>query len=225
MLKNKFKSIFLSPINTSVLAAVIVGVLVFRDCFFESYRIPTTSMVPTLLVGDYIIVSKLEFKLKIPFTNIAIVNFDRPKRGEVVVFKYPKDRSTDFIKRVIALEGDTVEVKNNVLYINGEEEKLNKIPTPEKMQGFSYYRSEKYAYTIRFLDSNYLKADMNKRTIGKDKVFVLGDNRDYSYDSRFWGEVNMHDIIGSPKLIWFSAYFGKDGEIKVNRNRFMKQLD
>src|SRR6516162_9254205 len=111
----------------SILVAVFVA-LVFRYTIAAPYKIPSGSMIPTLKIGDFIFVSKLSYGLKLPFTNWNMITYSKPKRGEVIVFKYPEDPSLDFIKRVVAVEGDTIEIKDDILYVNNEPQKTVEAP-------------------------------------------------------------------------------------------------
>ena len=106
----------------SFLIAAIIALLV-RGFVVQAFRIPSGSMEPTLLVGDHLLVNRLSYEMKVPFTDIVILDLGSPQRGDVVVFRYPEDRSKDFIKRVIGTGGDTVQIRNKVVYVNGEPSK------------------------------------------------------------------------------------------------------
>jgi signal peptidase I len=146
-------------------------------------------MEPTLLVGDHLLVNKFIYGIKIPLTDIKLFQFKRPKRGDIIVFIYPRDRSKDFIKRVIGTEGEKVEVIRNKIYIN---DKLID-------DRWGHYHEE----------SNWMKYLQPIEKFGpvlvpKDSLFVLGDNRDNSQDSRFWGFVNINAVRGEAFIIYFS---------------------
>jgi len=146
-------------------------------------------MEPTLLVGDHLLVNRLSYEMKLPFTDIVLLDLGSPKRGDVVVFTYPEDRSKDFIKRVIGIGGDTVQIRNKVVYVNGE---------PIK---------DSHAF---FQDKAIVPGTFSPRdnfgpvTVPKDSYFVMGDNRDRSYDSRFWGFVKKNYLIGRALVLYFS---------------------
>ena len=146
-------------------------------------------MVPTLLVGDHILVSKFIYGVKIPLLRKTIIPVGEPKRGEIVVFIYPNDRSKDFIKRVIGVGGDKLEIKNKKIFINDKE--------------------LKDSYGV-FSDSNVFPQSMQPRdnfgpvTVPKNSLFVMGDNRDESLDSRFWGFVDLKDVEGKAFIIYWS---------------------
>lgn len=146
-------------------------------------------MEPTLLVGDHILVSKFIYGIRIPFTGIKFFQYKKPQRGEVIVFIFPKDRSKDFIKRVIGTEGEKVEVIRNKIYIN---DKLIDDPWgfyADKNEWMRFFQpTEKYGPKI----------------IPKDSLFVMGDNRDNSQDSRFWDFVPVKDVKGKAFTIYFS---------------------
>ncbi len=207
------------------IALIISLVLVFRSVFFEPFRIPSGSMIPTLMIGDFILVNKFSYGFKLPFSDLSIgdVNLDPiylfgasiPKRGDVVVFKYPKDPSINYIKRMIGLPGDTVEIKNKIVYINDSPLNVKEMDGKEIMDDmddkFKGYNLKFYAantgehkHVIQQDEDNYYKTDFEKRTIPEGYYFVMGDNRDFSYDSRFWGFVPHKNIKGRALFVWFS---------------------
>jgi signal peptidase I len=147
-------------------------------------------MENTLLIGDHIFVNKFLYGYHIPFTKGRVIQFSRPERGDIIVFVFPEDKSKDFIKRVVGIPGDTVEIRQKQLYVNGQP------------------MSEKYA---RFADGATIDGFVRSRDnlppirIPPDKLFVMGDNRDRSYDSRFWGFVDMDAVIGKALFIYFSV--------------------
>jgi signal peptidase I len=172
----------------SLLIAALIALLV-RSFFLQAFKIPSSSMEPTLLVGDHLLVNRLSYSMKIPFTDIVILNLGDPARGDVIVFRYPVDRSKDFIKRVIAKEGDVVEIKNKVTYVNGK-----KIDDPR----------------AHFAEENIIPGYFSQRdnfgpvTVPRDSYFCMGDNRDRSLDSRFWGFVKKEELVGRALVIYFS---------------------
>ncbi len=166
----------------SILYALVIALFI-RAFIVQAYKIPSESMEPTLLVGDYILVNRLAYGLRIPYTKIKLFELHKPKRGDIVVFVFPLDRSKDFIKRVIAVGGETVEVKGEEIYINGHK---IKDPWGHYTTGFS----KRIHYGPVKVPEGYL--------------FVMGDNRDNSYDSRFWGFVDERDVKGKPMFIYFS---------------------
>jgi len=181
------KKIFKEYIEPIVIAVLIA--LFIRAFVIQAFKIPSSSMEPTLQVGDHILVSKFIYGIKIPFTDIKLFQYNKPRRGDIIVFIYPKDHSKDFIKRVIGTEGDKVEVVRNKIYIN---DKVMEDPWgryEEKIDWRKYFQPmERYGPEI----------------VPKDSLFVLGDNRDNSQDSRFWGFVNLSAVKGKALIIYFS---------------------
>jgi signal peptidase I len=174
--------------------AIAFFLAVFIRCFlFQAFSIPSGSMENTLLIGDYLLVNKLSYGIRNPFTNKVLIPIGKPQRGDVVVFIFPQDRTKDYIKRVIGLPGDKVQVINKKVYINN---KVLNIPQ------------------ARFDDPLIIPAPRNPFEAPRDNFgpvevppnsyFVMGDNRDHSYDSRFWGFVPMRDFKGKAEIIYFS---------------------
>ncbi len=174
-------------IESLIIAALIA--LFVRSFFIQAYKIPSGSMEPTLLIGDHLLVNRLSYVAKVPVLDTVIFTLGKPKRGDIVVFRYPVDPSKDFIKRVIATEGETVEVKDKIIYINGKR-------TPDSWG--------------RYKDSSIVpgifspKDNMKAVTVPKDACFVMGDNRDNSADSRFWGFVKKEHLVGKALILYFS---------------------
>ena len=199
---------------------IVVSVFAFRSVFFEPFRIPTGSMIPTLMIGDFILVNKMSYGFKVPFSDmfsdpIYITNKSDPKRGEIIVFKFPKDPNVNYIKRVVGLPGDSIELINKVLYVNGKKVSSEIVDGKEMMKDMD----DKYKdYNLKFFKSkmgeknhlmmidvdNYYLTDHEKTIVPKGKFFVMGDNRDFSYDSRYWGFVPHENIKGKAILVWFS---------------------
>jgi len=184
---NKPKSKVKELVETIIIAILIA--LFIRTFIICAYKIPSRSMVPTLLVGDHILVNKFIYGIKIPLLRKTIIPVREPKRGEIVVFIFPNDRSKDFIKRVIGVGGDKIEIKNKKIFINDEE--------------------FKDSYGV-FSDRNILPQSMQPRdnfgpvTVPKNSIFFMGDNRDESLDSRFWGFVDLRDVEGKAFIIYWS---------------------
>ncbi|MEB2486583.1 signal peptidase I [Burkholderia multivorans] len=204
---------------------VILAVFVVRSFIVEPFKIPSGSMVPTLLVGDFILVNKFEYGLRMPITNTKITQGSPLARGDVVVFRYPKDESVDYIKRVIGLPGDTVAYQDKQLTINGQ-------PVPETPLS-DYFDDERQNYAKQFEETigNKKNAILNNPAVPpfvmgaydypyRDNCtynsrgvickvppghyFMMGDNRDNSADSRYWGFVPDKNIVGRAFFIWMN---------------------
>jgi signal peptidase I len=182
--RKKFFKEYVEPIIIAVLIALFV-----RAFVVQAFKIPSSSMEPTLLVGDYLLVNKFLYGIRIPFTDRKILQFKKPERGDIIVFIYPKDRSKDFIKRVIGKEGEKIEIVHNKIYINN---KLIDDP-------WGHY-SEKSPWA-RYIPS---MESFGPVFVPKNSLFVLGDNRDNSQDSRFWGFVHFDEVRGKAFIIYFS---------------------
>lgn len=177
----------------AVLIAFLIA-LVIRTFVLQAFKIPSGSMLSTLQIGDHILVNKVFMgtPVDIPFTNINLFRmpgFKKPQRGDIVVFKYPEDPKRDFIKRVIAVAGDTVEARDKIVYVNGHKliEPYTQHVDPE----------------IRPKGADP-RDNFGPTMVPKESVFVMGDNRDQSYDSRFWGFVDMSQIKGNAVVIYWS---------------------
>ena len=174
--------------------------LLIRTFVVQAFKIPSGSMEPTLEIGDHILVNKFIFGVKIPFTSWNLLPLQKPKQGDVVVFIYPNDRDKDFIKRVAAVEGDTVQIINKKLHVNGAP-----VPDPHAV----------------FKETGPLAAAIQKGDnfgpvrVPPEKIFVLGDNRDRSLDSRFWGFVPVEDVRGKAFIIYWS--WDGQGDIPLYR--------
>ncbi len=187
---------------------VLLIVLVLRSFVFEPFRIPSGSMIPTLLVGDFILVNKFSYGVRLPVLNTKFIEVSKPKSGDVAVFRFPGDPSLDYIKRVIGVPGDHIRYVNKSLFINGKPAKLEKIgafqPPDSKLpaQNLLELKEDLQGVEHRALVS------LDKRIINGEWVvpaghyFVMGDNRDNSNDSRYWGFVPEENLVGKAMIIW-----------------------
>lgn len=221
--------------NFFSLILALLLVFMIRSSIFEAFKIPSGSMIPTLLVGDHIFVNKFAYGFKIPFSDwvlddpIYIIKRDPPKRGDIVVFMYPKDESIYYIKRVIGTPGDVIEIRNKVLYINNQPVKRDLYAAPEADKIFKDLEDPKYSqnnleiftehldtvdHTIMLEKNNTMVDNFEPHTVPADRLFVMGDNRDFSNDSRFWGYVPYRNVKGKAEVIWLSAWFGMSSESK-----------
>jgi len=198
---------------------VLLAVLVLRAFIFEPFRIPSGSMMPTLLVGDFILVNKFSFGLRLPVTHYKITEGDKPRRGDVVVFRYPRDESQDYIKRVIGLPGDHVSYYNHQLSINGvmvdtkEDHLYQGLGDLNRMRGASgcdRVGADCQVYVESIGEDNYTVMTNPASSYGingeffvpEGHYFVMGDNRDHSNDSRIWGYVPEENLVGKAVRIW-----------------------
>ena len=181
---------------------VLAIVLVLRSFLFEPFQIPTGSMIPTLAVGDFILVNKFSYGIRLPVVGTKIVDIAEPKNGEVMVF-IPPHQDVYFIKRVVGIPGDTVRYQDKVLYINGKRQNqtfVAQIPpvNPRVLQ----YR-EKLGNVEHLIQRNpYRETSVDEWVIPEGHYFMMGDNRDQSSDSRYWGLVSEHNIVGRAVAIW-----------------------
>ncbi len=171
----------------AIIVALILALLI-RTFVVQAFKIPSGSMEPTLEIGDHILVNKFIYGVKIPFTDYNLIPLESPKRGDVIVFVYPVDPSKDFIKRVVAVSGETVRIVNKKVYINGVE-----VPDPHAV-----YKDDGFSMEMQKRDN------FGPVTVPAGSLFVMGDNRDRSLDSRFWGFVPLKDVRGKAFIIYLS---------------------
>ena len=185
--------------NSRSFFPVLAFVLVLRSFFMEPYQIPSGSMLPTLEVGDFIIVNKFEYGIRLPVLGTKILEFNEPKVGDVMVFKFPKDPSIKYIKRVVGVPGDTIELRNKVIYLNGQE--MTQTYLGDASANTEIYE-EKLGDITHQIWRNKNSGQNGKVTIPEGQYFVLGDNRDGSNDSRYWGFVPEANITGKAVAVW-----------------------
>jgi len=217
----------------SIAVAVLIA-LFLRAFVVEAFKIPSGSMVPTLEVGDHIFVNKFIYGFRVPFTNVKFLPFKEPRRGEVIVFVYPQDESKDFIKRIVAVGGDTIAFSDNQVIVNGKPIPRKRLVGPclypdveEGSDGWQprpcvAYEEEQNGIHYRVVHdlNEYPFPDRKTFKVPRGQLFVMGDNRDNSHDSRFWGTVPLNFVKGRAIVIWWS-YGQPDG---VRWRRFFKWL-
>lgn len=172
--------------------ALVVAVLLalfIRTFVVQAFKIPSGSMLPTLMVGDHILVNKFIYGVRVPLLDVWILGPWAPKRGDIIVFKFPEDESRDFIKRVIGLPGEEVEVRDRQVYVNGE-------PIGES---YAVYKGP-----ATFRNPHSCGKFCGPLVVPDGKLFVLGDNRDHSQDSRFWGFLDIRKVEGEAFIIYWS---------------------
>ncbi len=172
----------------SIIWALVLAFII-RSCVIQAFKIPSGSMEDTLAIGDHLFVNKFIYGIKLPFTDKRILKIRDPRRGDVMVFEYPVDRSKDFIKRVIGVPGDVIQVQNKVVYVNG---------TPYKNP------HEVHKETDLLSREQSPRDNFGPVRVPANSYFMMGDNRDRSYDSRFWGFVKESDIVGKAFIKYWS---------------------
>jgi signal peptidase I len=182
-MKTRTKAVIREWVESLFVAFILA--MVIRTFVVQAFKIPTGSMRPTLLEGDLILVNKFIYGAKIPFTGLRLPALSQPKRGDVIVFIYPEDRKKDFIKRLVGLPGETVEIKEGYIYINDK-------PLLEPLFNQRYYYNR-----------GDLAREGERLVVPADSFFVLGDNSASSKDSRYWGFVHRQDILGKALLIYW----------------------
>jgi signal peptidase I len=223
--------------NVASLVFALILVFMVRSSIVEAFKIPSGSMIPTLLTGDHIFVNKFAYGIKVPFSDldldlpgigrilkdpVFLMRRDNPKRGDIVVFRFPKDESFYYIKRVVGTPGDTVELRSKILYVNGQEVTKAPIPREEAQDIFDHMQEPRYApenlevfrenltgreHLMMIDKTNFMSENFGPITVPAEQFFVMGDNRDFSNDSRFWGFVPFNNIKGRAMIIWLSLWF------------------
>ena len=210
---------------------VILAVLVIRSFLAEPFRIPSSSMMPTLLIGDFILVNKFAYGLRLPVTHTKLVELGSPARGDIAVFRYPgmapddPNRGTDYIKRVVGVPGDTIVYRDKQVWVNGELQPQQDLGTyvgegsGVDMTGSSLRRENLDGTEHEILvrrDDGYFPVREGRFEVPEGGYFVLGDNRDNSQDSRFWGVVPERNLVGKAFFIWMN-WDSRNGGIEFSR--------
>ncbi|MEZ4741459.1 MAG: signal peptidase I [Bdellovibrionota bacterium] len=236
---------FFSYENLKSLFIIILAILALRWSVASPYHVPTASMEPTIKVGDRLLAFKLAYNLKIPFTDIVVASWGDVQRGDIIVFKYPLDPSIDYVKRVVAVAGDKVQIIDDVLYINGEpqprvsmensRELLDDIHDPkdlkllfkETLTGKEHWLMQNIASARPFTKGDWPLSGPVPYVVPENSVFCIGDNRDNSADSRVWGEVPMENIRGKALFVLWSIHSPSDNWLdkRMRFSRFGHWLD
>lgn len=215
--------------NFASLFLALALVFMIRWSVIEAFKIPSGSMIPTLLIGDHIFVNKFAYGLKLPFADmdlfggkpVYLIKRDPPKRGDIIVFMYPKEESLYYIKRVIGVPGDTIEMRDKVLYLNQKmvtrDPAANEITqkvfkslddpkyTPSNFEVFTEHL-DGVDHQLMLDKGSFMGESTTPVTVPPDSLFVMGDNRDLSNDSRFWGFVPYRNVKGRAFVIWLSFW-------------------
>ncbi|OFZ37644.1 MAG: signal peptidase I [Bdellovibrionales bacterium RIFOXYD12_FULL_39_22] len=232
-----------------VRSIILIVVIVFslRSMFYEPFRIPTGSMIPTFMIGDFILVNKFAYGLKLPFSEmftnpIYLTTPKDPQRGDIIVFKYPENPDVNYIKRLIGVPGDEIEIIDKVVYINDRPLPAIKFDGQEIMQdmddkfkeyNLEFFNSETgtHKHVIQQVAGIYTNQGSNipRFRVPPGKYFAMGDNRDFSADSRFWGFVPAENIKGRALAVWFSLAFADstvpDSTMKLRWRRIGTVVD
>jgi len=213
------KSLFKEYLEALAIAVIVA--LVLRTFVFQAFRIPTGSMKDTLMVGDFLLVNKFVYGIRTPdringvdieIPHIRLPAFRKPKQGDIIIFEYPKDPSVDYIKRCIGVPGDTIEIRNNNVFINSRAEGVQELVGKEydavEEATFAYYKisvRNNTSYIIRHrADGRTKSSSFGPVVVPAGHYFMMGDNRDNSSDSRFWGFMPRENILGKALVIYFS---------------------
>ncbi|MDO8946934.1 MAG: signal peptidase I [Desulfocapsaceae bacterium] len=172
----------------AIVVAVLLALFV-RTFIVQAFKIPSGSMLPTLQIGDHLLVSKFSYGVRLPVIGTSLISRQGPAHGDVVVFRFPRDRSLDYIKRVVAIGGDSIEVRDKQVFLNGQQ-----VENPH-----AHFTSRDIMSSAAGPRDNF-----GPVTVPDGKIFVMGDNRDNSYDSRFWGFVDLQDVLGKALIIYWS---------------------
>lgn len=197
---------------------IILLVLVIRSFIVEPFRIPSASMLPTLHVGDFILVNKFSYGVRLPVINSKLFDTGEPEHGDVMVFRFPENPDIDYIKRVVGLPGDKIGYFDKTLFVNGEPVRQLDGERPDELTGMIDSRAE---LKTEFLteDGYQILIEPTRRlvegetTVPEGHYFVMGDNRDNSNDSRFWGPVPEENLVGKAFVIWMSWNWNSGGII------------
>ena len=182
---------------------VLLIVLILRSFLVEPFQIPSGSMLPTLKVGDFILVNKFHYGFRLPVLNTKVIAMNTPERGDVMVFKYPENPSINFIKRVVGVPGDVIRYQNKKLFINGELQEQTQLPEipPGNPYGLSFVENLQGMEHFIYQDTRW-PSQNQEWVVPEGKYFVLGDNRDNSKDSRAWGFVADEQVVGKAFAVW-----------------------
>jgi len=184
----------------AIIIAVIIALFV-RTFVVQAFKIPSGSMKPTLQIGDHILVNKFIYGVKIPYIQKTLIPIREPEREDIVVFLFPQDRTKDFIKRVIGVGGDVIEIRDKKIFLNGS-------PCSD-IHGV-------HTDNLILPSSIQPRDNMGPVKVPAGYIFVMGDNRDQSYDSRFWGFVKLKDVMGRAFIIYWS-WNGNDHRVRWKR--------
>lgn len=194
--------------NVEALVIAVILALFIRAFVVQAFKIPSGSMENTLLIGDYILVNKFIYGVKLPFTDKTVVPIKDPRRGDIIVFKYPGDPSKDYIKRVVGVGGDSIDIRDKKVYVNGE---------LQENEFAKFTDARTFSDPHRYPENIVQRDNYGPEKVPEGQLFVMGDNRDSSNDSRFWGFVPQSSVRGRAFIIYWS--WDKEKKIGVRWNR------
>lgn len=201
---------------------VVLIVLLLRSFLVEPFRIPSGSMMPTLLIGDFILVNKFSYGVRLPVLNNKVIELGEPERGDIVVFRFPKQPTVDYIKRVIGLPGDRIAYFDKKLYVNGklvQQTSLGRyqgVGQGNSMTGAEHLEEDLTGVKHSILISRGVPTVEDVFVVPQGQYFVMGDNRDNSNDSRYWGTVPEANLVGKAFFIWMNWDWQNNG-VAFNR--------
>ena len=199
---------------------IFLIVFAFRSSFADQYLVPSGSMEPGILVGDMIGVNKMAYDLKVPFSSFLIKKIDDPKRGDVVPFIWPGDNSSTFLKRLVGIPGDKIEIRNGFITINGNTLSIKQLKVQDPSKPFSYVENlGSKEFVVKRIPEHFREETLSF-VVPENQYFFMGDNRDNSADSRVWGFVKREAIRGRVEFIIFNI-----SSLKLFYERFFSSLD
>lgn len=234
---------FFSTDNLKSLGLLIIVILALRSSVASPYHVPTASMEPTIKVGDRLLAFKMAYEIKIPFLEVTLAKFGTPKRGDIIVFKYPKDPDIDYVKRVVGIPGDELQIKDDILFVNGvpmervdrnedrsilddiNDPKEIKLLYSENLDGLNHFVMQNIDSARQFTRKDWPPPGTGPYKVRENAVFCMGDNRDNSTDSRVWNEVPMEYVRGKALFVIWSLFTPHDSNWPSFRfDRFGKWL-
>jgi signal peptidase I len=219
---------FFSTDNLKSLGLLIIVILALRSSVASPYHVPTASMEPTIKVGDRLLAFKMAYEFKLPFLDVTLARFGSPKRGDIIVFRYPKDPDIDYVKRVVGVAGDELQIIDDILYVNGKpmervdhnndrailddinDPKEIKLLYRENLDGLNHWVMQNIPAARQFTRKDWPPPGSGPYKVKENSVFCIGDNRDNSTDSRVWNEVPMEYIRGKALFVIWSLYTPRD---------------